>query len=91
MLLVAATFLTHDYEYSLRISSGDFSFLAPGALFEGNILRFRALASMEIFHDSLEQSKLSFQEDVELRQENFSFLTSSIASLENSNRIFEAR
>ena len=49
LLAVANTFLTNDYEYSLRISSADFSYIANSALFEGNILRYRALASIKLF------------------------------------------
>ena len=52
LLMVADTYLTHDYEYSLRISETDFSFIANTCLFEGNILRFRALASLKLFEVS---------------------------------------
>ena len=51
LLMVADTYLTHDYEYSLRISGTDFSFIANTCLFEGNILRFRALASLKLFEE----------------------------------------
>ena len=51
LLMVADTYLTHDYEYSLRISTTDFSFIANTFLFEGNILRFRALASLKLFEE----------------------------------------
>lgn len=44
VLLVADTYLANDYEYCLRISMTDFSSNASSRLFEGNILRFRALA-----------------------------------------------
>ena len=47
--IVANTYLSNDYEYSLRISTIDFSFIANSSLFEGNILRFRALASLKLF------------------------------------------
>lgn len=53
LLMVADTYLTNDHEYSLRISTTDFSFIASTALFEGNILRFRALASLKLFEDGL--------------------------------------
>lgn len=49
ILMVADTFLCNDYEYSLRISQQDFSYIANTSLFEGNILRFRALASIKLF------------------------------------------
>lgn len=49
ILIVADTFLCNDYEYSLKISEQDFSYVANTSLFEGNILRFRALASIKLF------------------------------------------
>ena len=49
VLMVADTYLTNDFEYSLRISTTDFSYVANTALFEGNILRFRALSNLKIF------------------------------------------
>ena len=53
LLMVADTYLTHDYEYSLRIAETDFTSVRVRPLFEGNILRFRALASLAIFGDFL--------------------------------------
>ena len=49
VLMVADTYLTNDYEYSLRISTTNFSYTTNTALFMGNILRFRALASLKLF------------------------------------------
>ena len=46
LYIVADTYLSHDYEYSLRISIINWSYFANSCLFEGNILRFRALASL---------------------------------------------
>ena len=48
-MIVANTYLTNDYEYSLHISQKDFSYIANTSMFEGNILRFRALASLQLF------------------------------------------
>ena len=79
-LIVANTYLSNDYEYSLRISTTDFSYIANSSLFEGNILRFRALASLKLF----ELSDLQETEDKDRMRENFNFLTTAIASLENS-------
>ena len=49
MLIVANTYFSNDYEFSLQISKTDFSHIAHSSLFEGNILRFRALASLKLF------------------------------------------
>lgn len=49
ILAVANAFLTHDYEYCLRVASYDFRSIARSHLFEGNILRYRALASIKLF------------------------------------------
>ena len=53
VLFVAVTYLVRDYEYSLRISTTDFSYVANTYLFESNILRFRALASIKLFEDNI--------------------------------------
>ena len=50
---VANTFLTNDYEHCLRISQTDFSYVANSCLFEGNILRFRSLASMKVYEHAM--------------------------------------
>ena len=47
---VADTYLLNDFEHSLRISTTDFSYVANTAVFEANILRFRTLASLKLFH-----------------------------------------
>ena len=49
LYMVADTYLSHDFEYSLRISTFDFSYFSNTNLFEGNLLRFRALAYLEMF------------------------------------------
>ena len=43
---VADTYLLNDFEHSLKISTTEFSNVANTTLFEANILRFRALASL---------------------------------------------
>ena len=87
-LITADTYLINDYEYSLRISSIDFSFIANTPLFEGNILRFRALASIEIVRYDLNFDKISDALDM---KDIYYYLTNSIASLENSFNIYEAK
>ena len=49
LLTAANIFLSRDFEYCLRICSTNFSYVANSSLFEGNILRFRALASEQLF------------------------------------------
>ena len=83
LLCAADAYLTNDFEYSLRISTQNFSSIANSCLFEGNILRFRALASLKLFEHGLEEH----EED---RQENFIYLTKAIDSLDNALEIFKA-
>ena len=45
----ANTFLSNDYEHCLKICETDFAYIANSHLFEGNILRFKALAHHEIY------------------------------------------
>ena len=87
-LMCADTYLINDFEYSLRISTTDFSCVANTPLFEGNILRLRALASIEIFRYEMGNGK---RMDALSIKENYNYLTSSIASLENAFIIYEAK
>ena len=49
LLMAANIFLSGDYEYCLWICSHNFSYVANASLFEGNILRFKALAAEQLF------------------------------------------
>lgn len=82
LLMCADTYLTNDFEFSLRISTTDFSFVACTRFFEGNILRYRALASLKLFENRIN--------DEESREESFELLTTAIASLQNAYQIFKA-
>ena len=82
VLIVADTYLMNDFEYSLKISTGQYSSICNSSLFEGNILRFRAIASLKLFEDGLEEGR-------EYMKQNFSYLTTAIDSLENSGEIFK--
>ena len=82
LYFVADTYLKNDFEHSLRISTQDFSYVAYSPLFEGNILRFRALASLKLF----EQYN---NDKYESPEETLDYLIKSIASLENAYNIFE--
>ena len=86
--MCADTYLINDFEYSLRIATADVSFIANTPLFEGNILRLRALASIEIFRYEMGNGK---REDAQNMQENFNYLMTAIASLENALIIYEAK
>lgn len=77
------TFLTNDFEYSLRIASTDLSYFANTSLFEGNVLRFRALAAFKLFDHAL-------QEEGDLVQ-NFHLLIQAIESLQNAMNIYEGK
>ena len=79
LLAVANAFLTNDLEYSLSISTSDFSYLTNNSLFEGNILRFQALASIKLFERAIEQ---------ENPYENFCFLAQAIDSAKNAWAIY---
>ena len=87
-LMCADTYLINDYEYSLRIATADVSFIANTPLFEGNILRLRALASIEIFRYEMGNGK---REDTQNMQDNYNYLMTAIASLENALAIYEAK
>ena len=58
LLAVADAFLASDYEYSLRISSSDFSSTCNSDIFESNILRYRALASIKLFMCAIEEKMM---------------------------------
>ena len=76
ILLAAVSFLANDYQYSLKISSTDFSQQTNDALFEGNLLRYRALASLKLF----EHAK-AINGD---HRQNFNLLTQAIDCLVNA-------
>ena len=84
LLCTVDAFLTNDFEHSLLISTQNFASIANTCLFEGNILRFRALASLKLFENELADPS---EED---QKENFTHLTKAIESLENAVEIFEA-
>ena len=81
ILIVADTFLCNDFEYSLRISQQDFSFVCSDSLFEGNMLRFRALASMKLFEYAINQGGD--------RVINFYLLAQALQSLSNAFQIYD--
>ena len=54
ILIVANAFLSHDYEYCLRIAKNDFQFMPNQKVFEGNLLRFASLASFKLFEHAMQ-------------------------------------
>ena len=83
LLQVAVSFLTNDYEYCLRIADTDFSFVDISALFEGNILRYRSLASLKLFEHA--------KKEPHDYAENFKLLVYAIDSLRNAQDIYNAK
>ena len=86
LLMVATTYLSNDFAYSFSIAIDDFSYVANCALFESNILRFRALSSLRLFENGLQHENPD-DEPSEIK-ENFEYLTKAIASLENAKDIY---
>ncbi len=82
LLAVANAFLTTDYEYSLRIASHDFSYIANSYIFEGNILRYRALASFQLY-------EIAVADDDICVVDNFQLLAQAIESVENALEIYK--
>ena len=80
---VADTYLLNDFEHSLRISTTDFSYVANTALFEANILRFRALASLKLF----QHCDLDNEENI---REEYDYLIKAIESMQNALQIYSA-
>ena len=66
MMFTANIFLQRDYDYCLHICETNFSQLNDITIFQGNMLRFKALAAEQLFHHktidlgdkSFENSKL---------------------------------
>ena len=53
ILMMADAFLTHEYEYCLRIGKCDFSYISNSSLFESNLLRFVSMASAKQFEHAM--------------------------------------
>ena len=85
LLVVANTYLSNDFEYSLKISVTDVSYVANTCLFESNILRYQALSYLKLFEHSKEE------DDQKNMEEDFGYLTTAIACLYNAKTIYEAK
>ena len=82
LFCVLNSFLICDYEYCLRITQTDFSFVANSALFEGNLLRFRSIASLKLFEFAVDED--------ETFVENFDLIIQAIESAQNALDIYKA-
>lgn len=82
MLMVANAYLSNDFEYSLRVSLQDVSYVANSRIFEGNILRYRALASLKMF-------EYGFNESTDDCRHTFESLTNAIDNIENALIIYK--
>lgn len=83
ILIIADTFLTHDYEYCLSIAKNDFSFVANSSLFEGNLTRFFSLASFKLFEHAIHADSAAFVD-------NFHILIQSLKSVQSAYNIYSA-
>ena len=73
-------FLICDYEYCLRITQEDFSYIANSALFEGNLLRFRSITSLKLFESVVDEQEAFI--------ENFDLIIQAIESAHNALSIY---
>ena len=82
----ANIFLSSDFEYCLRITLKNFSFVENTSLFEANILRFRSLAAEQLFD---QKDKTTIREHDIFR--NLTNLFTALESAENAKIIYETR
>ena len=86
LLFSTNIFLSSDFEYCLRLTQKNFSFVENTSLFEGNILRFRSLAADQLFcrkDDWTTSDHQSFS--------NLENLFTALESAENALTIYEDR
>ena len=81
LLTAANIFLSRDFEYCLRICSANFAQVTDSSLFEGNILRFRALASEQLF-------SLMCESEEEGEAPDYSSLFDAIDSAKSALKIY---
>ena len=87
VLLLADTFLTHDYTGCLRIAKHDYSYIANSAIFEANILRFLSLASFKAFEHAIHNVKEEeLDDDVFIK--NFDLLIQALKSSQAALEIY---
>ena len=86
LLFSANIFLSSDFEYCMRITMKNFSFLENSSLFEGNILRFRSLAAEQLY-----EHKSSIRISDQEIQINLTNLFIAFESAENALTIYTKR
>ena len=86
LLFSANIFLSSDFEYCMRITMKNFSFIENSSLFEGNILRFRSLAAEQLY-----EHKSSIRISDQEIQINLTNLFIALESAENALKIYTPR
>ena len=86
LLFSANIFLSSDFEYCMRITMKNFSFIENSSLFEGNILRFRSLAAEQLY-----EHKSSIRISDQEIQINLTNLFIAFESAENALTIYTKR
>ena len=84
ILLLANTFLTHDYEYCLRIGTTDFTIWSVSNIFRGNLVRFVSVASAKLFEHAMREQDDNFVDHVD-------FLYQALTCAEKALDIYEAK
>lgn len=88
-MTAANIFLCQDFEYTVRICSTNFSYVANTSLFEGNILRIKSLAQQELFN--IRQNQEFFGDEEERsreRKQRLQVLLSAIDAARNALSIY---
>ena len=83
ILMVADTFLTHDYESCMRYTSCNYSVLANSVLFESNLLRFFALTSFKAYEHAKHKDPTSVND-------NFNLLIQALKSAKQALELYES-
>ena len=89
--MTANTFLSRDFKQCLRVCNQDFSYISNSYLFEGNILRFKALALHEIYkkHTAKNTYLPIYERDDYFEFDKPIMIVNAKNSLENAIKIFK--
>ena len=87
LFTVANSFLFNDYEICLELCETNFSPIANSNLFEGNLLRFKALTLEHLYLKHTDESK-PFN-TIRSTYTNSNMLTRAKEALENALEIFQ--
>ena len=86
VLIVATSFLFHDYEYCLQLTGLKFSHVDSSLLFDGNLSRFQSLASLKLFELVVKDPDAADEDFIQ----NFDFLIQAILCAQKALEIYEA-